>query len=49
MLQYYFKVTISGTGKSPDDAWADAIEQFSMEPGCTPEGNEYTVEVIDED
>jgi len=40
---YHFSVTLAGTGDTPEDAWQDAVEGFSMDPGPTPEPKEYTV------
>ena len=39
---YLFTITLSGTGETSDDAWNNACESFSLEPGPTPE--EYEVE-----
>lgn len=39
---YYFKVTLGGVGLDPESAWADAIENFDMDPGSVPD--DFTVE-----
>jgi len=32
-LRYYFEVVLSGTGTSMDEAWLDAVEHFTNDPG----------------
>jgi len=51
MKRFTFKITITGLSENgnPDEAWDDATEQFSLEPGPTPEPGEYTVEGEPED
>ena len=49
MKYYLFSITIIGTGDTADEAWDDATEAFSMDPGSTPEESEYTVEEVEED
>ena len=36
MKRYYFLIEMSGTGKSPEEAWIDAIKGFELDPGCCP-------------
>lgn len=33
MAKYLFTIELSGVGDTPDEAWADAVEQFSQDPG----------------
>jgi hypothetical protein len=33
MKRYTFPVTLSGVGKDADEAWRDAVEQFTLDPG----------------
>lgn len=47
MKKYVFTVKILGAGNTPDEAWQDATESFSQDPGATPDQDEYQVE--DED
>ena len=44
--RYYFPITMSGVGYSLDEAWEDAIESFSMDPGG-PDEDEVTAIRID--
>ena len=41
MIAYQFTVTLLGYGNTPDKAWQDAAEGFSLDPGPTPEAGEY--------
>ena len=34
---YYFTITLSGTGDTPDEAWIDATESFALDPGIAPD------------
>ena len=34
---YYFTVTLSGRGETPDEAWRDAVEAFANDFGATPD------------
>jgi hypothetical protein len=43
---YLFKVTLSGYGKTLQEAWDDAIESFTQDSGA-PDDEEYTVEEDD--
>jgi len=45
MKRYEFTITLGGYGETPDQAWEDATEGFSLEPGETP--SEYQVEEED--
>jgi len=40
---YTFKVLICGYGDTPEEAWDRAVEQFSMEPGPTPDEGDYEI------
>jgi hypothetical protein len=42
--RYIFRVTLSGIGKTPEQAWEDATEQFAHDHGPTPGPDEYEVE-----
>jgi hypothetical protein len=37
-----FTITISGSGKTVDEAWVDAVAGFTFNPGETPSPDEYT-------
>lgn len=37
MRTYEFTITLCGTGKDDTEAWQDACEGFSLDPGCPPE------------
>lgn len=43
---YTFTIQISGTGYDAEEAWKDACEGFSMDPGICPE--EFDEEDLDE-
>jgi hypothetical protein len=43
---YHFKITISGTGKTDEEAWNDAVNSFANDPGACPDKEEY--EIIEE-
>lgn len=38
-----FNITISGCGKTVEEAWSHAVEQFSLDPGCTPDNKNCEV------
>ena len=38
--KYEFTITMYGDGENPDEAWKDAIEAISLDPGDTPEDYE---------
>lgn len=42
-MTVHFKVTLSGSGNTVDECWNDATESFSMDPGITPEDDEYEI------
>lgn len=44
--RYIFPITLSGYGKTPDEAWEESIDGFSQEPGEYPE--DYNFEEEDE-
>ena len=33
MKRYYFTITLQGEGDTPEDAWEDAVESFTQDPG----------------
>ena len=41
---YQFTIVIQGTGKTEEEAWADAIEAFESDPG-----EPQDVEVVDDE
>jgi hypothetical protein len=47
MKTYEFKVTLAGSGDNPDEAWLDAVEGFTQDPGPTPEPED--IQEIEED
>jgi hypothetical protein len=44
---YVFPIELGGLGNTPEEAWNDATEAFTNEPGPTPD--EYRVEEIEEE
>ena len=42
--RYEFKITIGGYGDTLAEAWHDACEGFSLDPGELPSEDEYTKE-----
>lgn len=36
MTTYQFTLTLQGEGKNSDEAWANAVEAFTMDPGPPP-------------
>lgn len=42
MKRYEFTITLAGQGETPEEAWQDAVEQFSIDPGSPPD--EYIIE-----
>lgn len=38
MKRYIFRVTLSGDGNTPAEAWRDAVEGFTQDPGGIDEG-----------
>ena len=47
MKKFDFRVTLSGEGADPDDAWLDAIDAFASAPGPIP--IDYDICLDDED
>ena len=45
MKTYHFTIVLQGSGDSPEEAWADAVEAFMQDPGEPHE----TEEVEDEE
>jgi len=43
--RYEFPITLSGYGKTPKEAWEDALEGFMQNPGVY---EEYTEEEVEE-
>jgi len=41
-MRYEFTITLGGSGDTVEEAWEDAIEAFSLDPGVPPK--EYTTE-----
>jgi len=48
MKRYEFHITLGGYGDDADEAWEDATESFSQDPGATPDESEYIVEEVTE-
>lgn len=40
--EYEFRITLTGRGDTIDEAWLDAIEGFTSDPGSTP-NNDYHI------
>ena len=38
-----FKLTLAGIGRTKDEAWNDAVEGFTQDPGSTPDDSESTL------
>jgi hypothetical protein len=49
MKRYIFTIAIQGYGDNEDQAWADAIDAFTVEPGPTPDDADYIDEIDDGD
>ena len=49
MKTYHFTVTLQGSGDSPEEAWADAVEAFIQDPGEPHETEEAENEELDND
>lgn len=47
MKNYVFDLQLQALGDTPEEAWANAVEAFTMDPGDTPEDFE-TEDVVDE-
>jgi hypothetical protein len=45
---YHFKITLAGSGNTPEEAWNDACEAFMLDTGNTPEDYEIQEEVEEE-
>lgn len=43
MLHVHFKISLVGLGETVDDCWRDAIEGFNLDPGITPDKDEYEI------
>jgi len=37
LTRFLFPITLSGIGDTPDEAWQDAVESFSLDSGPCPE------------
>jgi hypothetical protein len=37
MKTFFFTVELKGNGDTPEDAWDNATEEFSVEPGPCPD------------
>jgi hypothetical protein len=46
LTRFLFPITLSGIGDTPEQAWQDAVESFSLDPGCY---EIYTKEVDSDD
>lgn len=44
---YHFKVVLSGSGETPEEAWNDAVEGFNEDAGACPEKEDY--EIVEEE
>jgi hypothetical protein len=42
---FIFPLTLTGIGKTADEAWEDAVSQFIQDPGSTP--NEFKKEEVE--
>ncbi len=49
MKHYEFEVVLSGYGETPEEAWDQAIEGFSMEPGTFEQEDILSITEVDED
>lgn len=47
MKRYEFDITIAGNGNDVDEAWNNAVEAFSEDPGVTPD--DWSEEEIEDD
>ncbi len=48
MKTYEFYVTIIGSGETMTEAWIDAIEGFSLDPGNVSEDEFKLIEIIED-
>ena len=46
---YTFNIVLQGFGDNPQDAWADATEQFAIDPGPCDEASVVDVEKEEEE
>lgn len=49
MKHYEFTTTLNAYGENADEAWEEAIEGFTMEPGCITDEEITFIEELDED
>jgi hypothetical protein len=47
MMIYYFTVMLNGRGKTPEEAWADAMDALGIYNWEYEEGAPYTTEADD--
>jgi len=47
MKTYIFTICLIGSGNDEDDAWDNAVEGFTLDPGVTPESD--SIEEVEED
>ena len=43
MPRYEFTITIAASADNPDKAWNEAVTALSLDPGPTPDREEYKV------
>jgi len=43
MPRYEFTITIAASADNADEAWNEAVTALSLDPGVTPEREEYRV------
>ena len=43
MKTFIFTVSLIGTGENEDQAWNDATESFSLDPGPTPKQHDKSL------
>ena len=48
MRSYEFEVVLHGYGETPEEAWEEAVEGFSMDSGCFDEGDILSIIEVDE-
>lgn len=49
MKHYEFSLLLNGYGETSDEAWEEAIEGFTMDPGCLTDDEITFIEELDED
>lgn len=49
MRKFEFHLTITGEGDTLEEAWRDAVESFTLDPGAYPDPAQHLVTEVDKD